>query len=669
MARDKHWANAGGHPSERELLLYMNGELDARATSRVQAHLQGCWACALERDRLTNAVSAFMQGRQAVFAGTEFPEAADRRFEKRLRRLAAESKNRPSRWWRTACWMRPAIPAGLAASAAVAVLMLFVWIRLSSVPSVSAREALSRAQLAEAQSLGTVTMPVVHQRLRLTRLANGRKPESVHWEIWHDARNNRFSQKVHEPARDGSSLVQQARKVGEAASAVSQHPLVAELGEILTSNHLDLRQPLSAGAFAAWRSSLRNAADSLSETRAGSGEEALKIVTSATRPFAANAIVKAELVLRKQDWHAVEQRLQVLRADGLRDYEMSETSYEVVALHSLSPSIFGVPVSPASLPRLASTSTSRPPMTESQILDLEVAVLHRLHRLNSCLGEEVEVVRGSFGLPEVRGLVESPERRAQITSALAQHPQVRVAIQTFAEMEGSALSLRGAGTDFEEDKLLATALRSSRNPAFRSPLQDHLARYFGQASGTGAPAKDAGETRVAASPRVVEFSNEVIALSQAAHAEAWALRHLAERYDGARLRDLPPRALALLQTIVQDHVMSLGKMVERCDALLTPVLGSLAGNNAEVTESASSAPTLSPSTWPSPLMQIFESVAETERLVVALFEGNYTETSLPQKANALLTAIARVKRDTKVRWEPSGVASLELPPQSEARSP
>ncbi|MGH9962918.1 MAG: hypothetical protein ACREBC_38345 [Pyrinomonadaceae bacterium] len=90
MNNEKHWSAGGWHPSEKQLLLYVNGELGANLAGKVLAHLQGCWSCAMEHDRMAGAISAFMRGRQGALADSEFPERANRRFENKLQRLAFE---------------------------------------------------------------------------------------------------------------------------------------------------------------------------------------------------------------------------------------------------------------------------------------------------------------------------------------------------------------------------------------------------------------------------------------------------------------------------------------------------------------------------------------------------------------------------------------------------
>ena len=98
------WKHNDSHPSERDLLLTVNGEGGARLARRVRDHVEGCWSCSLKRDRLAGAIAAFMRERETGLGAEDLSETADRRFESRLRRLAqqadsadAASRRRPGR--------------------------------------------------------------------------------------------------------------------------------------------------------------------------------------------------------------------------------------------------------------------------------------------------------------------------------------------------------------------------------------------------------------------------------------------------------------------------------------------------------------------------------------------------------------------------------------------
>ncbi|HET6960886.1 MAG TPA: hypothetical protein VFJ27_00235, partial [Terriglobia bacterium] len=192
------WKHNDSHPSERDLLLTVNGEGGARLARRVRDHVEGCWSCALKRDRLAGAIAAFMRERETGLGTEELSETADRRFESRLRRLAQQVDSRsPSRQRRRLLTFHPQAAVALSLMAVFAAL---IWLRFSSVPSVSAREVLNRAERAEARRIEAVNEPVIHQQFQVTRSANGLSLESTYLEIWHDPKSNRWRQETEEAA-------------------------------------------------------------------------------------------------------------------------------------------------------------------------------------------------------------------------------------------------------------------------------------------------------------------------------------------------------------------------------------------------------------------------------------------------------------------------------------
>lgn len=49
------------HPSEEDLLLAIDGELPQRAAAKVEAHLAGCWSCRARKQKLEDAIGAFVR--------------------------------------------------------------------------------------------------------------------------------------------------------------------------------------------------------------------------------------------------------------------------------------------------------------------------------------------------------------------------------------------------------------------------------------------------------------------------------------------------------------------------------------------------------------------------------------------------------------------------------
>lgn len=72
MARD--WLsgrNAQRHLSDETILLHLDGALDPAEEARAERHLRDCWACRANRERLEQAIAAFMEERRQRLAGQD----------------------------------------------------------------------------------------------------------------------------------------------------------------------------------------------------------------------------------------------------------------------------------------------------------------------------------------------------------------------------------------------------------------------------------------------------------------------------------------------------------------------------------------------------------------------------------------------------------------------
>src|SRR5262249_23578506 len=79
------------HPSENELLLYADGEMDTRSSAKVEAHLKSCWSCRVKREETDRLISAFMKSRAAnLGASLNPPPGALLRLQARFDQLDSE---------------------------------------------------------------------------------------------------------------------------------------------------------------------------------------------------------------------------------------------------------------------------------------------------------------------------------------------------------------------------------------------------------------------------------------------------------------------------------------------------------------------------------------------------------------------------------------------------
>ncbi|MCI0623695.1 MAG: zf-HC2 domain-containing protein [Acidobacteria bacterium] len=649
------------HPSQSNLVEYLGGELPAKTAAKLRTHLEGCWSCRIKREKIERTISTFMEYRMEVLPPPSAPAPqARKRFENKLSRILLESEKPPllGRWM--GLWTRrvflPHVSVRLVAGLLAACLMLFFFIRLSSVPPVSAKELLQRAENAEAQRIRQVAAPVVYQKLQVRRHSSTLEREAVvTWEIWNDASNNRFRERVEDV--NGSRFISPQKGNNDPLPNLHSPvpflpPILAELEQIFETNHMDGRRPLSPSAYEGWRRSIQYASEEVIETRLPEGDKALTLKTAATGPFSLNAIVEAELVIRSEDWHPVEQRVQVQGKTGVRSYELAETAYQVVALNTLPPSIFAdlTPPSANTIPTLTTVPRipmvqTEPPPSAAELLAAEIQVRYALHRLKACLGEPVELVRDPGGWIEVRGLAKSPERKEELLAELSAVPRIKVNLQTMEEAAREVLSQ--SQTPVQAEKELEAA-PPAENPlgnvaevqTGRFPLQDHLAGYFIGQLAAPSPAH--------LHENITELSNRAFSFSQSALAEAWALRRLAEWYPPQKTGRLPQSTQWLLEAMVQDHVSELSLKISRSRDLLEPVLSSIR-NAGETTATDPEDPGVAgPSetadgSWPEFCLQLFHSIEQADRLTLGLFTGTGLPAEQGQKAvESLIALLARL---------------------------
>jgi hypothetical protein len=183
------------------------------------------------------------------------------------------------------------------------------------------------------------------------------------------------------------------------------------------------------------------------------------------------------------------------------------------------------------------------------------------------MGEPIEVVSDRHGELIVRGLVNTLERKRQITEALAElgHPNwLKLEFRTVSEMsQTTAKRTRTYGPG--DDSTTGVAMPS--DPTGEVPGLASLIRYLeGQRGGgrTGAP-----DRRNDVRQQTAQFSNRAVSLSESILGEAWALRRLAERFSSTS--GMTPQSRWLLQQMVRDHLGGLRMQVAATRSLLSPI--------------------------------------------------------------------------------------------------
>lgn len=354
---------ASGHPGEEQLLRYADGELSPRESAGVRAHLEACWECRAELDRLQVAITDCIHYRKAVLeTHLPSPPAAWRDLSAGFaavdREIAAE---RPS-WWRLLAdavaaprFWAPALAAGLAL-----VLVIVPWFR--ETPTVQAAELLRKAVVA------AEAKPNPQRRLAVrTRTRNG---------------------------------------IVYAAGAAELQP-VAQMFAAAKYNWSD---PLSAKSYLAWHDQLTSA-----KTDEVLTEPAGDFYRVRTVPETGE-ISEATLRLRREDLRPVEGTFKFRNGEWVEVAEVAEIS----AVPSTA-----VPAAGARVPKTAAPPGDAAAAAPEATIGDELRVLAALHNIGADLGDPIEIARDGASVA-VKGFGLDARRQAQIASALAGMTTVRL---------------------------------------------------------------------------------------------------------------------------------------------------------------------------------------------------------------------------------------------------
>jgi len=219
------------------------------------------------------------------------------------------------------------------------------------------------------------------------------------------------------------------------------------------------------------------------------------------------------------------------------------------------------------------------------------------------MGEPIEVAyvrsKGAAGYLEVRGLVESEERKSELRTALAELASVQVRIRTAEE------ALKATSPEFRpaDQATVSTREEALRLSSGRSPIQQELKELL--AGGEG----------------IAAFSTHAISLSQGALTHAWALRRLAERYSREEEIGLLPRSRWLLEIMTRDHRVALETGNRRMRALLEPVLKHVHNKFSLQGVPAPDPMNHSDADWRSVSLDAFETTDQIDKLARILFAG------------------------------------------------
>ena len=214
-------------------------------------------------------------------------------------------------------------------------------------------------------------------------------------------------------------------------------------------------QPLSASSYVNWRSGEQSSKDAIA--RAGSG-----LLTLTTTVPSDPEIRQETFTVRENDFHPVGRTIE-LRNSGT--IEIAELNYDALPWSAVNDSLFEPDgaISGVAAPIRPSLSIHLPaPLTDTELDMAELSARLVLDKLHADNGERIELIRTDRGV-QVKGIVETDERKQELETQLRFVPHAIPAIFSYREMGGDA----PAGTEI-------ASVRMSSVVSQTTPLEKYL---------------------------------------------------------------------------------------------------------------------------------------------------------------------------------------------------
>jgi hypothetical protein len=428
------------HFEDETMMLAIDGELPSSEAERLQTHLTVCSDCSQRWMSLREASLAceMFQNESAAFLPA--PPRNWEGFETQLRTALAEPVAQQMPWWQPAAesirrvFSGPLLPWSLSGATAAVAIALLLWY-VPAKQALSVNDVLSRSENESAASVADAS-PVIYQKFRITDSSTPQKAVTV--QLWSDRKLGRFREVVAD--NSATSNVSGAASRTVAAKEDAQEQLVSDLHAAYDANHLSWNSPISAAAFRSWTQSSGQKQESMQEDHLADGEKVYQLTAQAAQPTAANSpfLRTMELLVRASDWHAVAQRMTVSTPVGDHTYEIAELEYRPLAPGQLPANLFGAQNSALAVASDLGSHTL--PSEKPSQTDLAVEALERLDRTDALVKDQVVVIRTENGALEIRGIVRSEARAAEIVTslgALASDPAVRLNLLSAGNAQSS----------------------------------------------------------------------------------------------------------------------------------------------------------------------------------------------------------------------------------------
>lgn len=337
--------------------------------------------------------------------------------------------------------------------------------------------------------------------------------------------------------------LQGKRKLKQTALPVAEEELRTTLGYA----GVDWDRPISASAYQTWRDRQQERSDRV----VSSGVHLLTLTTTVPE----GVVSEQSLTVRDTDFHPVQRRISFRNSQTV---EIAELDFKVLPWSAVEANVFepseNIPIHVATdVPSVLSPFhlPANPSLEELDETELMARLI--LNQLHADTGEQIEIHHSPSEV-EVEGLVETEERKRELTSQLITLPHLKVSIQSAAELRA----------------IPSSAPQSIRVQTDTLPVQSSALESYLRPQGRSV--KDINSL-------AQRFFNNALTISQ----ESNAILSLRLRFAATEQR--PIIASATLQELLYSHRERLKEALRQQRELLEEI-GALSQGNREVTSAA-----------------------------------------------------------------------------------
>ncbi len=381
------------HLQQETLLLHMDGELSKSGQREAAEHLQSCWSCQVEFDRLGQDIAIILDAQNELF-GPSLPSPPKPwpRLEPRLE--AARTRSLP--FWKRplpfAAWKFKVPVVYIATAFSLLFVGFLIWAPLTAV---SAKEVLKRAMASDAARQSFTSKQVLRQRVRVKKTSRASVGERTAGLVsWKSARSTYWDLGI--------------------------DPVSADLFERYKSIGLQSALPLSASAMDSW---VKQAHAEPTATAEGSD---IVVQVASNAEGQASGLEQVRFQVQKRDWHMDQMTLSFADAT----FQISEEDSSVLDSQDVPRAILAV-LQPATIgaPVIGAPRSGTAKGTPANLDDLEMSVRYELHRIGADLGEGIEITPRPPDQLAVNLASASPRTKEQVAALFGTIPGIKLEFQ------------------------------------------------------------------------------------------------------------------------------------------------------------------------------------------------------------------------------------------------